>query len=105
MGTSQGNTKFNQWLDKTDNALKKGASAVLEYTGMTPLMIQQKRIHAIALVNHWINHAHGKIESKLLNPERLAWMGMDEAQAKEVFNALKTYATPKDYQFSKTFKY
>lgn len=100
----KGDTKFNRWLDKTDSALKKGASAVLEYTGMTPLMIQQKRIHAIALVNHWINHAHGKIESKLLNPERLAWMGMDEAQAKEVFNALKTYATPKDGQFSKTFK-
>ena len=100
----KGDTKFNQWLDKTDNALKKGARAVLEYSGMTPLMIQQKRIHAIALVNHWINHAHGKIESKFLNPERLAWMGMDEAQAKEVFNALKTYATPKDGQFSKTFK-
>ena len=100
----KGDTKFNQWLDKTDNALKKGASAVLDYTGMTPLMVQQKRIHAIALVNHWINHAHGKIESKLLNPERLAWMGMDEAQAKDVFNALKTYATPKDGQFSKTFK-
>lgn len=100
----KGDTKFNQWLDKTDNALKKGARALLAYSGMTPLMIQQKRIHAIALVNHWINHAHGKIESKLLNPERLAWMGMDEAQAKEVFNALKTYATPKDGQFSKTFK-
>ncbi len=100
----KGDTKLNQWLDKTDNALKKGARAVLEYSGMTPLMIQQKRIHAIALVNHWINHAHGKIESKFLNPERLAWMGMDEAQAKEVFNALKTYATPKDGQFSKTFK-
>ena len=100
----KGDTKFNQWLDKTDNALKKGARAVLEYSGMTPLMIQQKRIHAIALTNHWINHAHGKIESKLLNPERLAWMGMDETQAKEVFTALKTYATPKDGQFSKTFK-
>ncbi len=100
----KGDTKFNRWLDKTDNALKKGARAVLAYTGMTPLMVQQKRIHAIALTNHWINHAHGKIESKFLNPERLAWMGMDEAQAKEVFTALKTYATPKDGQFSKTFK-
>ena len=100
----KGDTKFNRWLDKADNGLKKVARGVLAYTGMTPLMIQQKRIHAIALVNHWINHAHGKIESKFLNPERLAWMGMDEAQAKEVFNALKTYATPKNGLFSKTFK-
>lgn len=100
----KGDTTFNRLLDKTDTALKRTARAVLEYSGMTPLMVQQKRIHAIALVNHWINHAHGKVDSKFLTPERLAWMGMDEGQAKEVFDALKKYATPKDGQFSKTFK-
>jgi hypothetical protein len=73
-----GDTKFNQRLDALDNGLKKMARGVLDYTGMTPLMVQQKRVHAVALVNHFVNQANGKIQSKFLTKERLAWMGLSE---------------------------
>ncbi|MGO3983345.1 transglycosylase SLT domain-containing protein [Pseudomonas sp. SAS7] len=98
-----GDTAFNRKLDAVDNGLRKVAKGVLDYTGMTPLMIQQKRIHAIALVNHWVNHANGAA-SKLLTDDRLAWMGMSIEQANGVLADLKKYSTPRNGAFGPSHK-
>lgn len=98
-----GDTAFNRKLDAVDNGLRKVAKGVLDYTGMTPLMIQQKRIHAIALVNHWVNHANGAA-SKLLTDDRLAWMGMSREQANGVLADLKKYSTPRKGAFGPSHK-
>lgn len=98
-----GDTKMNRWLDKTDTAMRKMSKGVLDYTGMTPLMIQQKRIHAIALVNHFVNTANGKA-STFLTKDRLAWMGMDEAMTQRVMDNLKKYSKPTKGEFSETHK-
>lgn len=74
----KGDTPMNRRLDALDSGTKKVAKGVLDYTGMTGTMIQQKRIHAIALVNHFVNAATGT-PSKFLSKDRLAWMGMSEA--------------------------
>ncbi|MBS75186.1 transglycosylase SLT domain-containing protein [Variovorax sp.] len=74
----KGDTAMNRRLDALDSGTKKVAKGVLDYTGMTGTMIQQKRIHAIALMNHFVNAATGE-PSKFLSKERLAWMGMSEA--------------------------
>lgn len=97
----KGDTLWNRRLDAMDTGLKKLASRTLDYTGMTGLMIQQKRVHAIALVNHFIDHATGKSPSKFLSADRLAWMGLGESDAKQVFDALKTYTKPAQGQFTK----
>ena len=89
----KGNTKMNQRLDALDNGLKKVAKGVLDYTGMTGLMIQQKRVHAIALTNHFVNAATGT-PSKFLSKDRLAWMGMSEADYAGLNKAIKAYSTP-----------
>lgn len=99
-----GDTKFNQRLDSLDNGLKKMARGVLDYTGMTPLMIQQKRVHAVALVNHFVNQANGKIQSKFLTKDRLAWMGLSEADTAKLMENLKKYTKETNGQYSKTHK-
>lgn len=100
---NMGDTKMNRWLDKADTGMGKVAKGVLDYSGMTPLMIQQKRVHAVALVNHFVNTAMGK-PSTFLNVERLAWMGLDESMTARVMDRLKAYSTPTKGQYSSTFK-
>lgn len=99
-----GDSAFNRRLDALDNGLKKMARGVLDYTGMTPLMIQQKRIHAIALVNHFVNQANGKINSKFLTKDRLAWMGLSEGDSKRLMDNLRKYTKETNGEFSKTHK-
>jgi muramidase (phage lysozyme) len=89
----RGNTALNQWLDRTDNVMANSAAGVLKYTGMTGVMIQQKRIHAIAMINHFVEAANGK--SKLaFSKERLAWMGLDDADTQKVLDGIKSYHQP-----------
>lgn len=95
----KGDSKYNQWLDKVDNGLRSFSSGVLKYTGMSPLMVQQKRVHSVALVNHFVNLAHGRKVSKFLNKERLAWMGLDTADYDQVLANLKKYSTTKQGMF------
>lgn len=95
----KGDSKYNQWLDKVDNGLRSFSSGILKYTGMTPLMVQQKRVHSVALVNHFVNIANGKPVARFLNKERLAWMGLDEAAYQQVLNNLKQYSTTKKGMF------
>jgi hypothetical protein len=99
-----GDTAFNRGLDKFSTVLKKTGQGVLDLTGMTPLMIQQKRIHAIALVNHFINHANGKIVSSHLTKDRLAWMGLSESDAKKVFENLNKYTKDTKGEYAATQK-
>lgn len=90
----RGNTPLNQWLDRTDNVMANSAAGVLKYTGMTGVMIQQKRIHAIAMINHFVEAANGK--GKLaFSKERLAWMGLDDADTQKVLDGIKSYHQPK----------
>jgi len=86
----RGDTPLNQWLDRADNAMSRGASGVLKWTGMTGVMVQQKRIHAIAMINHFVEAANGKAKLAF-SPERLAWMGLDEADAAKVLENIKTF--------------
>ncbi len=94
----RGNTALNQWLDRTDNVMSRSASGVLKWTGMTGVMIQQKRIHAIAMINHFVEAANGK-NKLFFSKERLAWMGLDDADTKKVLDNIKIYH--KDVQGSK----
>lgn len=100
---NKGDTRFNRWLDSADTGTRKLAKGVLDYTGMTPLMIQQKRVHAIALVNHFVNVANGKAAG-FLTKDRLAWMGMSEDDFGKVLSGIKQFTKPADGEFSKTFK-
>jgi hypothetical protein len=100
---NMGDTKMNRWLDATDTGVNKLARGVLDYTGMTPLMIQQKRVHAVALVNHFVNTANGKASS-FLTKDRLAWMGLDEGMTSRLMENLKKYSKPTKGQYSETFK-
>lgn len=99
-----GDTAFNRRLDALDTGMKKFARGVLDYTGMTPLMIQQKRVHAIALVNHFVNVANGKIKSPFLTKDRLAWMGLSEGDTARLMENLKKYTKDAKGEYSSTFK-
>ncbi|WP_250519219.1 hypothetical protein [Caballeronia sp. ATUFL_M1_KS5A] len=99
---NKGDTITNQWLDKVDNGISKWAKGVLDYTGMTPLMIQQKRVHAVALVNHFVNVANGA-ESKFLTKDRLAWMGMSPEEFAQVSGDIKRFTKPKQGEFGKGY--
>jgi muramidase (phage lysozyme) len=90
----RGDTALNQWLDRADNVMSNSASGVLKYTGMTGVMIQQKRIHSIAMINHFVDSAMGKAKLAF-SKERLAWMGLDEADTQKVLDGIKTYHSPK----------
>lgn len=86
----KGDSAMNARLDALDGGLKKMARGVLDYTGMTPVMIQQKRVHAIALTNAFLNAAQGQPQ-RLFTPERLAWMGMTEADFKRLKDGIKAH--------------
>lgn len=85
-----GDTQFNRWLDSADNAISRGADGVLKYTGMTGLMVQQKRIHAIAVVNHFLEVANGT-KKLAFNAERLAWMGLEQSDVDSILSAMKQF--------------
>lgn len=85
-----GDTSFNRWLDRADNVMRRGADGVLKYTGMTGLMVQQKRIHAIAVVNHFLEVANGS-KKMVFTPERLAWMGLEPTDVDSILSAMKQF--------------
>jgi hypothetical protein len=96
----RGDTPLNQWLDRADNALSQSSSGVLKYTGMTGVMIQQKRIHAIAMINHFVDAANGKAKLAF-SSDRLAWMGLDGADTQKVLDNIKNYASGKTVDFER----
>lgn len=100
----KGDTAFNRKLDALDTGTKKLAKGVLDYTGMTPLTIQQKRVHAVALVNHFVNAAQEGKASSFMTPDRLAWMGMGEGDLAKVLSAIKKHTKEADGEFSKSHK-
>lgn len=101
-----GDTAWNRKLDKLDTGLGKMAQGVLDYTGMTGMMIQQKRVHAIALANHFINSATGRIKSGFLNKDRLAWMGMSEADFARLQDGIRRYTRgSRQGEYAKTDKF
>lgn len=89
----KGDTAFNRWLDKADNTLQAGANNLFKYTGMTGVTMMQQRTFAVAMVNHFVDHAvNGK---KLdISPERLAWMGLSPEDATAVKQGLRQYHKP-----------
>jgi muramidase (phage lysozyme) len=89
------NSWKGKYLDKTAGAFKSMASGVLDYTGMTPLMVQQKRLHVTALVNGFVDLAHGIDggSGAFLTKDRLAWMGLSEDDFGRLKVALKKYST------------
>jgi Transglycosylase SLT domain len=96
----KGDTAQNRRLDKLDGGLKKVAKGVLDYTGMTGMMVQQKRLHAIALTNHFVNTANGT-PSGFLSKDRLAWMGMTEGDHSRLNTAIKAYSKTGAGQYGK----
>lgn len=85
-----GDTPFNRWLDRADNVISRGADGVLKYSGMTGLMVQQKRIHAIAVVNHFLDVANGT-KKLAFNAERLAWMGLEQSDVDSILANMKQF--------------
>jgi hypothetical protein len=96
----RGDTALNQWLDRADNALSRSSSGVLKWTGMTGVMVQQKRIHAIAMINHFVEAANGKTKLAF-SSDRLAWMGLDGADTQKVLDNIKNYASGKTVDFER----
>lgn len=89
----KGDTPFNRWLDRADNALRAGTNNLFKFTGMTGVTMLQQRAFAVAMVNHFVDHAvNGK---KLgITPERLAWMGMGPEDTKAVLKGIREYHKP-----------
>ena len=89
----KGDTKFNRWLDKLDNTLQAGTNNLFKFTGMTGVTMLQQRTFAVAMVNHFVDHAvNGK---KLdISPERLAWMGLSPEDTTAVKQGLRQYHKP-----------
>ena len=85
------NSKFTQSLDTLDNGLRKGASGLLKYSGMTPLMQWQRKVHAVGMVNHIMDLAKSGKDSALFSENRLAWMGMSKQDFGDLKAALKRY--------------
>ena len=83
-----GSGSWQSKLDGADAAISRMAGGVLDYTGMTGLMVQQKRLHATALVNGFVDLANGIDNggAAFLNKERLAFLGLSE----DDFSKLKT---------------
>lgn len=90
-------------LDTVDHWLSKSGSALMSYTGMTPLMITQKRAYAQALVNHFVDVAHGA-SSTLLNDHRLATMGIGKEDWEAIKKAIVKYSSPAEGEFAKHMK-
>ncbi len=89
-----GDSTVNQWLDKADTVSRFMADGVLKVTGMTGLMSQQKRIHAIAFINHFHAAALGK-KKLAFSSDRLAWMGLTPEDSGKILGSLKTYTKQK----------
>ena len=96
-----GDTKMNRFLDGLDTKLGNLASGVLNNTGMTGAMVQQKRTHATALTNHFVGLAHGK-ENTFLTKDRLAMMGLDEMDFTNMKEAIVRYSKDVKGEFSTT---
>ena len=90
-----GATKGAQFLDKLDSLISKGASGVLNKTGMTGLMVQQKRNWALSFVNGLVDLAHGIDNggAAYLTKERLAHLGYSEEDFGKLKVALKKYTS------------
>lgn len=86
----KGDTPFNRWLDKGDTLLKAGTHNLFKYTGMTGVTMMQQRLMAVAMVNHFVDHA---VNGKKLNisSDRLAWMGLGPEDAKAVMAGISQY--------------
>ena len=89
-----GDTRTNRALDTLDTGLKKFASGVLDYSGMTAVMVQQKRLHAVALTNHLVNLAVEGGEARVFTPNRLAMMGLDSSEFAAMKAAIRKYSAP-----------
>jgi hypothetical protein len=90
---NKGDTRMNRLLDRVDNAGQRMAQGVLDYTGMTPLMILQKRVFAKAMTNHVAKLAHGLETATYLSKERLAWMGLSEEAFGRVKAGIRQFGT------------
>lgn len=100
----KGDTEFNRRLDALDGGTKRFAKGVLDYTGMTGLMVQQKRIHAIALTNHLVDVANGGPKG-FLTKDRLAWMGLSEGDHAKMNAAIKAFSKEGKGQFGKKWDF
>lgn len=88
-----GDTALNRFLDKTDNALQTMAKATLDYSGMTGVMVQQQRIHAIALVNHFVDIASGKASKSFLSEARLNHLGIGAKDKQGLLEDINKYVS------------
>lgn len=92
-----GDTNIARVLDKSEEVLRKGAKAVLDYTGMNPLMHMQRRFHAVAFVNHIKKVATAKngreVHGRFFTPKRLAGMGLTETDFGDILDLVR--ANPK----------
>lgn len=93
-------------LDKVDEGISRFAGGVLDYTGMTPWMIQQKRLHATALVNGFVDLANGIDNggAAFLTKERLAFLGLSENDFSKLKGVLKNLTSEGEGTITTTSK-
>lgn len=93
-------------LDKVDEGISRLAGGVLDYTGMTPLMVQQKRLHATALVNGFVDLANGVDNGAgaFLTKERLAFLGLSENDFTKLKGVLKSLTSEGEGAINPTAK-
>lgn len=104
-GDQYGKGSFQgKYLDPLSTAFKKMASGTLDYTGMTGLMVQQKRLHVTALANGFVDLANGIDNGggAFLTKERLAWMGLSEKDFGDLKGVLKSLSSEGEGSIKKT---
>lgn len=85
----------NKWTKKADTAdfmLKKAAGGLLKYTGMTPLLVIEKRLTLIALTRHFQDAV---VDGKKLaySPKRLASLGVSPEGYEAMAEAMRKYSS------------
>ncbi|OZB49736.1 MAG: hypothetical protein B7X60_00015 [Polynucleobacter sp. 39-45-136] len=87
---NMGDSKIGRFMDKADSTINKGAQAVLDWSGMTPMQILQERHFGVGLVNKFMDLAH-KGDRSYLTVERMAHLGFSEADTANLVAAIKRH--------------
>lgn len=87
---NMGDSKLGRFMDAADQTINKGAQAVLDWSGMTPMQILQERHLGVGLVNKFMDLAH-KGDRSYLTVERMAHLGFSEADTANLIAAIKRH--------------
>lgn len=87
---NMGDSKIGRFMDSAESATSKLATAVLDYSGMTPMQILQERHFGVGLINKFMDLAH-KADRSYLTVDRMAHLGFSEADTTKLIDAIKRH--------------